>query len=106
MELLQDSVTLLFALLGIIASVSMIELATTRGNVSRGRSALWGLLISFVGIYVISEVAGWLEALYLHVARNAAYGRVFSFAAFGLILYVPIRIYQLMRQRRQAGDAP
>lgn len=106
MELLQDGVTLLFALLGIIASVSIIEAATTRGNVSRGRSALWGLLISFVCIYVISEVAGWLEALYLQVARNAAYGRVFSFAAFGLMLYVPIRIYQLMHSRRQGEGKP
>src|SRR5207249_5974538 len=95
MELLQDGVLFGLALVALVASVALIEWCIAHIGV---QSALWGVLISFVCIFLISEVGAWISVTYLSIPHLTGYGRTFSYAAFGLILYALMRVYQLLRK--------
>lgn len=101
--LLQDGMTLSFALAALVASVLLIEWMTARaGTMHGGRGATVGVLLALVCVFIISEIAGFVGTAYFAVPHVTGYGRAFSYAVLGLILYVPIRIYQLLRQRNGA----
>lgn len=102
MELVQDGTQLCLALIALSLSAGLAEWSVKR--IKGGVGAVCGILIAFVCTFIISEFGAWVGAAYQHVPHITGYGRIFSFAAFGLILYVPVRIYQLMRVR--SGQEP